>query len=156
MMMACCAKNITETPETGAVGTLYATVEGSDNTTRVGFDKNGTFYWSDGDKIGVVTDVNPKFTPLNIDSGAGTGSASFSGEVDGSMDGGYAVYPYSESHSVSDYNLTYTFPSEYTYTKVDTDFSARSKGMATASMLPCGVRSRVIRFSSSTSAVFSA
>lgn len=128
MMMAGCAKNMTETPEAGAVGTLYATVEGSDNTTRVGFDKNGTFYWSDGDQIGVVTDVNPKFTPLTIDSGAGTGSASFSGEVDGSMDGGYAVYPYSESHSVSGSNLTYTFPSEYTYTKVDTDFFSAEQG----------------------------
>lgn len=128
MMMAGCAKNMTETPEAGAVGTLYATVEGSDNTTRVGFDKDGTFYWSGDDKIGVVTDVNPKFTPLTINSGAGTGSASFSGEVDGSMDGGYAVYPYSESHSVSDYNLTYAFPSEYTYTKVDTDFFSAEQG----------------------------
>lgn len=128
MMMAGCAKNMTETPEAGAVGTLYATVEGSDNTTRVGFDKDGMFYWSGGDKIGVVTDVNPKFTPLTIDSGAGTGSASFSGEVDGSMGGGYAVYPYSESHSVSGYNLTYAFPSEYTYTKVDTDFFSAEQG----------------------------
>lgn len=129
MMMAGCAKDKTETPEAGAVGTLYATVEGSDNTTRVGFDKDGTFYWSGGDKIGVTTDMNPDgFTPLTINSGAGTGNASFSGEVDGSMDGGYAVYPYSESHSMSGYNLTYTFPSEYNYSGVDTDFFSAEQG----------------------------
>lgn len=129
LMMAGCAKDMTETPEVGAVGTLYATVEGSDNTTRVGFDKSGNFYWSEADYIGVNTDQSSeKFKGLGIVSGAGTGSASFSGEVEGQI-AGYAVYPHSESHSVSGSTLTYTFPSKYTYSKkVDTDFFSAEQG----------------------------
>ena len=129
LMMAGCAKDMTETSETGAVGTLYATVEGSDNTTRVGFDREGTFYWSDGDQIGVATNRSSVyFTPLTINSGAGTGSASFSGEVEDSMDGCYAVYPYSLKHYRSSPYIVYTFPSEYTYDKVDTDFFSAEQG----------------------------
>lgn len=137
MMMAGCAKNMTETTEVGAVGTLYATVEGSDNATRVGFDQNGTFYWSETDYIGVNTDQSSdKFNGLGIVSGAGTGSASFSGLVDGSMDGGYAVYPHSENHSVSGNTLTYNFPSEYTYSKVDTDFFSAEQGQGNSFNAP--------------------
>ncbi len=128
LMMAGCAKDMTETPEVGAVGTLYATVEGSDNTTRVGFDQNGKFYWSEGDYIGVNTDQSSgKFKGLGIVSGAGSGNASFSGEVEGQI-AGYAVYPHSESHSVSGSILTYTFPSNYTYSKIDTDFFSAEQG----------------------------
>ena len=125
LMMAGCAKDMTETPEVGVAGTLYATVEGSDNTTRVGFEQDGTFYWSEGDQIGVAGDSD--FTALKINSGVGTGNASFSG--DDIPTEGYAVYPYSESHSVLGSTLSYTFPSEYTYTtKVDTDFFSAEQG----------------------------
>ena len=104
LMMAGCAKDMTETPEVGVAGTLYATVEGSDNTTRVGFDKDGTFYWSEGDQIGVFNmpaawneAYDIRGAKFDIQSGAGTGSASFSGQVDGSMDGDVVIYPYNEN-----------------------------------------------------------
>lgn len=130
LMMAGCAKDMTETTEVGAVGTLYATVEGSDNTTRVGFDKSGKFYWSEGDQIGVarggLTELD--FTALKINSGVGTGNASFSG--DDVPTEGYAVYPYSADHHMSAFGdlIFYSFPSEYNYTKVDTDFFSAEQG----------------------------
>lgn len=136
LMMAGCAKDMTGTPEAGGVATLYATVEGSDNTTRVGFDQSGSFYWSEGDQIGVMTDMNPDgFTVLSINSGVGENSASFSGEVGGRIEG-YAVYPYSKGHSVSGTALTYIFPSEYNYTKVETDFFSAEKGQGNSFNAP--------------------
>lgn len=140
LMMAGCAKDMTETPEVGVAGTLYATVEGSDNSTRVGFDKDGTFYWSEGDQIGVFNmpaawneAYDIRGAKFDIQSGAGTGSASFSGQVDGSMDGDVVIYPYNEdiklevSQGSRPYAYFY-FPSKYTYTKVDTDFFSAERG----------------------------
>lgn len=140
LMMAGCAKDMTETPEVGVAGTLYATVEGSDNTTRVGFDKSGTFYWSAGDKIGVFNmpaagndDYDIRGAKFDILSGAGTGSASFLGQVDGSMDGDVVIYPYNENIRLLAFQNSrpearFSFPSKYTYTKVDTDFFSAEKG----------------------------
>lgn len=45
---------------------------------------------------------------------------------------GYAAYPYNDGHAVSTTNgtttLTYNFPKEYSYTKVDADYQTETKG----------------------------
>ena len=97
--------------------------------TRVGFDSNGDGYWQAGDKIGVWSNGEngeSKSSPFTIATGAGEATATFSGTVTGGI-GQYAVYPYNESHSLSDNTLTYSLPSSYTYTSVDQTFLPSEK-----------------------------
>ena len=87
--------------------------------TRAAFDKSGAFYWSTGDKIGVLTsNGGTMFSSLELKSGAGESSAAFEGVISGTI-GDYAVYPYSSGHSFSGNKLTYSFPDSYSYNKVD-------------------------------------
>ncbi len=98
--------------------------------TRAAFLKSGDFYWQTGDKIGVITGTqdgdNTKFTALTLTAGAGTGSATFEGTIAGKL-GSYAIYPYSDSQTLSNGTLSYTFPSSYTYSKVDQTFFPTAK-----------------------------
>lgn len=109
-------------------GVLTATAEGNDLSTKVGFDKDGKFYWSTGDQIGVTTEENTTcFSSLTLSGGSGSATATFNGQVSGEISG-YAVYPFNEHHSMSENTLTYCFPSEYTYEKVDSDFFTEQQG----------------------------
>ena len=95
--------------------------------TRVGFDKDGNGYWQAGDEIGVWSNGESEFSSFTIDeSGVGKASATFSGTVTGGI-GQYAVYPYNNSHKLSDNTLTYYLPSSYTYTSVDQTFLPEKK-----------------------------
>lgn len=102
---------------------------GAENT-RAAFLESGEFYWQTGDKIGVITKTNDgtntKFTPLALQTGATTGSATFKGIISGSL-GDYAIYPYSDAQKIDNGKLSYTFPSEYTYDKVDDTFFPTAK-----------------------------
>ena len=66
-----------------------------------------------------------------VEGGAGQATASFSGNMTGTI-AGYAAYPYNDGHAVSTTNgtttLTYNFPKEYSYTKVDADYQTETKG----------------------------
>ena len=96
--------------------------------TRNGFDASGVFYWSQGDRLGVTTDVAPtQFSALTLTEGAGTASAKFQGTVTGRM-GNYAVYPMADNHLLSGQTLTYHLPQSYTYTKVDADYFVDPQG----------------------------
>lgn len=118
-------------------GMLRATMESNaSGMARAGFDANGVFYWSEGDRLGVtMQDGNgytTGFTALTlVEGGAGQATASFSGNMTGTI-AGYAAYPYNDGHAVSTTNgtttLTYNFPKEYSYTKVDADYQTDTKG----------------------------
>ena len=118
-------------------GMLRATMESNaSGMARAGFDANGAFYWSEGDRLGVtMQDGNgytTGFTALTlVEGGAGQATASFSGDMTGTI-AGYAAYPYNDGHAVSTTNgtttLTYNFPKEYSYTKVDADYQTDTKG----------------------------
>ena len=97
--------------------TLTAYQPGSEPSTRLGFDSKGNAYWQTSDAIGVWSNGENKFKSFVIDTGAGTGTATFCGEVTGGV-GTHVVYPYNENHSISDNTLNYYLPSTYTYTKV--------------------------------------
>ncbi len=133
LVTACSDENEGLVSSSSTKGLLRASVEGNYSTTRAGFDSKGSFYWSTTDNLGVTTINNGtqtnKFTKLDLKSGGGTASASFGGTITGTI-GGYAVYPYSDNHSVnaSDGKLTYNFPATYTYTKVDTDYFTETQG----------------------------
>lgn len=118
-------------------GMLRATMESNaSGMARAGFDANGAFYWSEGDRLGVtMQDENgytTGFTALTlVEGGAGQATAAFSGDMTGTI-AGYAAYPYNDGHAVSTTNgtttLTYNFPKEYSYTKVDADYQTDTKG----------------------------
>lgn len=118
-------------------GMLRATMESNaSGMARAGFDANGVFYWSEGDRLGVtMQDGNgytTGFTALTlVEGGAGQATASFSGDMTGTI-AGYAAYPYNDGHAVSTVDgtttLTYNFPKEYSYTKVDADYQTDTKG----------------------------
>lgn len=118
-------------------GMLRATMESNaSGMARAGFGANGAFYWSEGDRLGVTmqngNDYTTGFTALTlVEGGAGQATASFSGNMTGTI-AGYAVYPYNDGHSVSTTSgtttLTYNFPKEYSYTKVDADYQTDTKG----------------------------
>lgn len=101
----------------------------STESTRAAFDKSGNFYWSTGDKIGVMSDKTNNVTAFScftLTKGAGTASAEFTGVGSGSYT--YVVYPYNEGHSLSsDNKLTYLFPDTYEYKKVDQTFFPTEK-----------------------------
>lgn len=119
-------------------GMLRATMESNaSGMARAGFDDKGVFYWSEGDRLGVtMQDGNgytTGFTALTLaEGGAGQATASFSGNMMGTI-AGYAAYPYNDGHSISTAEggtttLTYNFPKEYSYTKVDADYQTETKG----------------------------
>lgn len=119
-------------------GMLRATMESNaSGMARAGFDASGAFYWSEGDRLGVTTQdgtgYTTGFTALTlVEGGAGQATASFSGNMTGTI-AGYAAYPYNDGHSVSTADdgtttLTYNFPKEYSYTKVDADYQTETKG----------------------------
>lgn len=119
-------------------GMLRATMESNaSGMARAGFDANGAFYWSEGDRLGVTmqdgTGYTTGFTALTlVEGGAGQATASFSGDMTGTI-AGYAAYPYNDGHSISTADggtttLTYNFPKEYSYTKVDADYQTETKG----------------------------
>lgn len=96
--------------------TLKASITDGGASTRLAFNGQGKAFWQTGDEIG-AQQSDGKFVKLTMDSGAGTGSATFSGTANDGV-GSYAVYPYSENHSISGSTLTYSLPSSYTYTSV--------------------------------------
>ncbi len=119
-------------------GMLRATMESNaSGMARAGFDASGVFYWSEGDRLGVTmedgTGYTTGFTALTlVEGGAGQATASFSGDMTGTI-AGYAAYPYNDGHSISAADdgtttLTYNFPKEYSYTKVDADYQTETKG----------------------------
>ncbi len=99
----------------------------STESTRAAFNKDGSFYWSKGDKIGVMSDKTnaTAFSCFTLTKGAGTASAEFTGVGSGSYT--YVVYPYNEGHSLSNGKLTYLFPNTYVYNKVDQTFFPTEK-----------------------------
>ena len=95
--------------------------------TRAAFNLEGTsakFYWNTGDQIGVTSTENQKqFSSFTLKGEGGSATATFNGTVSGDVtDACYAVYPFSKNHSMNGSKLSYTFPTEYTYTKVSSEF----------------------------------
>ncbi len=100
--------------------TLRASEEGG---TKVGFDKDGKFYWSKGDRIAVTTQASKTaFAELTLDedcSGQATGT--FTGTASGAPEG-YAFYPADRAEGVGGDNLTFSYASVYTVQKPDETF----------------------------------
>ena len=122
--MALVLGGCSDTPEEMVDGLHEVTlsVRAEEPDTRNGFDAAGKFYWSANDQVGVTTTSIPdEFSMLKLATGAGTSSGEFKGSIFGDV-AGYAVYPFSNNHSLMNTVLTYDFPAAYQYSRVDTDF----------------------------------
>ena len=84
-----------------------------DSQTKASITSRGEFYWNSSDKIDVYTD-SERFLEFSIESGAGTKSAKFSGNLDETEEvSNIAVYPIGLSPVISDEGVIITLPSEY-------------------------------------------
>lgn len=92
---------------------LTATIEGQDIITRVTVGEEGEVSWIEGDEIGVFGEHarNVQFRS----SGSGT-SSTFIGDlvIDEAIE--WAYYPYNEKALMNAGVLTFTLPTQYTYT----------------------------------------
>ena len=95
--------------------TYVYTVSANTAVTKSDYDENGKFSWSAGDAISVLfhNGENNKFFTLTLTEGAGTNTASFSGEIEagytvGASDGNetdkkiWALFPASENHTYAE------------------------------------------------------
>jgi hypothetical protein len=105
--------------------------------TRVGFQKDGAFYWSKGDRIAVTTKASKTtFAELTLDgdcSGQATGT--FTGTASSSPEG-YAFYPFDRAESISGDNLTFTYASTYAVQKPDQTFFVEPFGTGNSFYAP--------------------
>lgn len=93
---------------------LVATIEGQDMDSRSAVDDNGNVTWIESDVIGVfgTQTQNAKFSA----TGSGV-SVTFKGDLSSAKERiEWAYYPYDVEASASGTSLTFTLPSEYTYT----------------------------------------
>lgn len=110
--------------------------DNADAKTRIGYDKGGSGYWQEGDVIGVWSVTDGKFKPFKIESGAGTGKATFTGKMKGKIANfAVTVYPYTEGQCISGDSLSFHLADTYTYTGVDKDYySTDSAGNVVANI----------------------
>ena len=112
---------VTDNVRTLAVGV----VDG--DQTRVGFDDGNSFYWHQGDRIGVFT-VNG-FREMTLNEGYhGQAAGVFTGVFEEEI-GDYVVYPHG-THAMTDGQLTYVLPSSYTYDSIEAEANSFNPPMA--------------------------
>ena len=117
--MVACSQDELSTVTIESRSTLSASVESVTDGTRAGMESDGSFFWHEGDKIGVLMTSN-KVRPMTLVKGdGGKSSGSFTTTTSETF-GKYAIYPYSKDKNSVDANgnLTITFPAEYNYGSV--------------------------------------
>ncbi|MBQ8602095.1 MAG: hypothetical protein IJ413_06040 [Bacteroides sp.] len=104
---------------------LNVTVESVNEHSRVGFEKDEdwSFFWHNGDKIWVNEGI------MSTNDADKSKTATFTG-YGVNTSSGYAVYPYAMAEdNVNGSQLTWNFPSTYTYDDVDADFFTSAQGI---------------------------
>lgn len=145
-LMTGCQKNEPSVlPEVTGNTTISAVMEGS--LTRSDADDSGYFTWSEGDRISVYTSKGV-FKEFTLSDGAGTGTASFTGDLEaGETLASYAVYPAGD-HKYSEGKLTVNLPREYG--DFDTEYIANTNSVMVSAVTENGLSFRhaggVLRF----------
>lgn len=117
--MVACSQDELSTVTIESRSTLSASVESITDGTRAGMESDGSFFWQEGDKIGVLM-TSKRVRPMTLVEGdGGKSSGSFTTTTSETF-GKYAIYPYSKDKNSVDANgnLTITFPAEYNYGSV--------------------------------------
>lgn len=98
---------------------VTATIQAAinDNSSRVATTDEGKCAWTEGDQIYTIADG----AVYKYKSAGEDGTATFATSATNVTGSDYAVYPYVESApaTIDGNTLTYTFPTEYTYTVTD-------------------------------------
>lgn len=111
-LFTACAEELIEQP-INVISKSIITADIDDSQTKASVTSRGEFYWNSGDKISVYTD-NGRFLEFDIESGVGTKTAKFSGDLDDTEGiSTTAIYPTGLSPVMSDEGVIITLPSEY-------------------------------------------
>ena len=107
-----------EQPAVKGNTTIVASFGGNSSTTRTSINERYQILWSEGDKFGMFDNDNT-LSEFSLESGAGTNTATFRGDIASEKHGVCAVFPYQEkkSMSISDNTLTMTLPASFEYTQ---------------------------------------
>lgn len=110
-VFANCAQKEIDAPVSENVAVVSAKVENYE--TRSNSTDGGYFTWTSGDRIGIHTENG--FIIGDLESGAGSADGSFRYSYSGTAPvvTGYAVYPYNETHRISEGTLSYHIPSTF-------------------------------------------
>ena len=126
-------------PESGSINAEMET-----DQTRTAVSDDGTFTWSEGDKVWLHTTSGSVLGTLS--SGAGSSSAKFSyGGLVGEMTG-KAVYPYNDGHSVSGDVLNFVLPASYDLGSSLTNTNAAMYGVNVGGTIKFNHLAGVMRF----------
>lgn len=107
-----------EQPAVKGNTTIVASFGGNSSTTRTSINERYQILWSERDKFGMFDNENT-LSDFSLKSGAGTNTATFTGNIASGKSGICAVFPYQEkkSMSISDNTLTMTLPASFEYTQ---------------------------------------
>lgn len=98
--------------------TIVASFEGNVPSGRTSVSEDYKILWSQTDALGVYcADATTKFSPFTYQSGAGTTTAEFTGNLETDKIPSFVIFPYQEDMSVTDNTLTMKLPSSFSYTK---------------------------------------
>lgn len=96
---------------TGSFSIKATMLNGSTRVTaEAGEDNKYLLKWQEGDVIGVH---NGQISSLTLSAGAGTGNATFSGDINGEGEMTTAVYPHNENHKYENGSWTIYMPETY-------------------------------------------
>ena len=105
--------------------------------TKVGFDADGKFYWTKGDRIAVTTKSNKTaFAELTLDGDcSGQASGTFTGRASSEPEG-YAFYPADRAESMDGDKITFTYASTYAVQNTDQTFFVTPQGTGNSFYAP--------------------
>ena len=131
-LVACNKEKEIEDPNEGLVtvsmgANIELPTDGTDTKSTI--SDAGVFAWSAGDAVKVYSDAS-SFSQLDLNSGSGTASATFTGTIVGSAISTVAVFPASLNPALSGNNLTVTIPSEIAWVDGEADNLMVAKGFA--------------------------
>ncbi len=108
---------------------ISATFEQPQDDTRTHLNSDCKVLWDNGDEFALLSETGK--SRFSLISGAGTGSAEFSGTLSGAAPY-YALFPYSDDAAIVDGKLRFTLPQEQTATVSTFGYDA-SPALATMS-----------------------
>lgn len=96
--------------------TLKASIEDDNALSRTTVNDAGQVLWVADDRIGVFGNKSTKNEPFTLTGGIGETSGTFKGNLPVNEEAQLAYYPYTQDAELNGNVLTFTLPSEYTYT----------------------------------------
>lgn len=113
-VFSCNNEELVERPVLKGNTTIVATIGGGGSSTRTTINDKYQILWQAEDAFGMFDEDN-SLTKFSYASGAGTTTATFTGDIATGEQGAYAVFPYKETMTINDGTLTMELPAQFTY-----------------------------------------